>query len=99
MKTKEYKAIKNLLHNELGLSKEDIKEVVLEVIRDETKSQVQKVMKNNPQLFISKKIKDMVEGHVKRFLNQSTYSSQSRELMQTIGTEVAKQLRIEVKSQ
>lgn len=36
-KSKEYKAIKNYIHNELKLTKEDIREIMIPIIREEVK--------------------------------------------------------------
>ena len=88
-KSKGYKEIKNFLHNEIGLSKQEIKDVVLEVIRDETRSRVQKAMNNNPDLFINDRVEKEVEKSVKQILGGSRYDNNSRELMKAIGEKVA----------
>lgn len=36
-KSKEYKTIKNYIHNELKLTKEDIREIMIPIIREEVK--------------------------------------------------------------
>ncbi len=88
-KSKGYKEIKNFFHNEIGISKQEIKLLVKEVIRDETKSRVQQAMNNNPDLFINERVEEEVEKAVKKILGGSTYNNGSRELMKAIGEKVA----------
>jgi hypothetical protein len=87
-KSKGYKEIKNFLHNEIGISKQEIKDVVLEVIRDETRSRVQQAMNNNPYSFINEKVEKEVGNAVKKILGGTNYNNGSRELMKAIGEKV-----------
>jgi len=39
MSTKEYKAVKNFIHNECGISKDDIREVIRKEVREQFENQ------------------------------------------------------------
>lgn len=94
--SKEYKAIKNFFHNDLGLSKEEVKKIAIEAIKEEAKAVVQRSVAQkdiNTDIIIEEQLKK----EVNRLLNGSTYNSQSRDLMSIIGTQIAKQIEIKVK--
>jgi hypothetical protein len=58
-KTKEYLALKNLLHNELGMTKDSIKDIAVKVFQDEARAASRRIisnLENNPNV-----IKDVIQ--------------------------------------
>jgi len=94
--SKEYKAIKNFFHNDLGLSREEIRKIAVEAIKEEAQSVVHRFVQTK-EISVSTILEDQLKKEINRLLNGSTYNSQSRELMGMIGTQIAKQIEIKVK--
>ena len=94
--SKEYKAIKNFFHNDLGLSKEEIKKIAIEAIKEEAKAVVQRSV-GQKDISAEGIIEEQLKKEVNRLLNGSTYNPQSIELMSVIGTQIAKQIEIKVR--
>jgi hypothetical protein len=92
---KGYNEIKNFFHNELKLSKEEIKEIASKAIRDETHSQVQRYFQNNP---INKDmVQEVTAKEVVRLINGNTINSNSKVLMEHIAKGVCRQLNVTAK--
>lgn len=95
-KSKEYIAIKNLLHNELGLTKDQIREIVIEVMRDEARIAAKRILQLDETTF-KQSVDDQVKKQVTQMLSGGIYSSGSRDLMQAIGSAIVKQIKVEIK--
>lgn len=94
MLSKEYKAIKNFMHHEVGLHKADIKCLFERAIADEAKAYAKRYIEQNPpeevvQKYIMKEVTTLISG--------SGYSSTQNKFFENIGKEVAKQLKVELK--
>lgn len=96
-RTSDYIALKNFLHNELGLTKDQIKKIAIKAVEEEAKSIAQRALQQNSGSFVSI-VEEQTKREVIRLLSGNSYNSNSREVMQAIGTEIAKQIKIEVKS-
>ena len=94
MKNKEYLAVKNLWHNEFKLSKEEIKRIIVECIKDEAKAQVKQYLQQDPNL--DKTIKEQVFKQVSNAITGRTYDKTRDEFFKTIGIEIVKQLKIDL---
>ena len=92
MKNKEYIAVKNLIHNELKLTKEDLRQIIIQCVRDEAKSQVKQYMQQDPDL--DKTIKEQVFKEITNALTGRTYDRARDEFFKSIGIEVARQLKV-----
>ena len=57
-RTPEYIALKNFIHNELGYSKEEFKELLIECIKDEAKNFVNRQMQGTSNSFIQDAFKE-----------------------------------------
>lgn len=95
MNNKAYKAIKNFFHNELHLSKKDVKEIAERAIRDESKSQVKRYFQENP--IDDKFVTDMVSKKVIDLLDGRNYSGRKDFLIKTIGEQILGKLKISLK--
>lgn len=63
MKSREYKAIKNFVHNELGLSKIDCRNLFINAIKDEALSYVKRNFQNNEES-LYEKMKEAIKQEV-----------------------------------
>ena len=61
--TNVYKALKNLIHNDLGMSKEDITNLIAEVVRDEVHARI--VDATFLETYIRKQVHEMICGVIK----------------------------------
>ena len=95
-----YKEIKNYIHNYLGLTKEEVKKMVWDVVVDTINKEVNKCLNDK------ERIKTIVEGqvryeimkdHPRRSYIHSTMDEIYNKIDQTIHEEVVKRLRIELK--
>lgn len=90
-KSKEYKAIKNYIHNELKLTKEDIREIMIPIIREEVKRVFHKYYGNDVSL--DNWIRCMVSNEIKRQGGLNMLWTLSKE---AIKTEITDKYSIEV---
>ena len=95
MKSKEYKIIKNYIHNDLKLSKEELKSIIVEAVKDQAKSQVKTYMQQDPNLNTT--IKDQVFKEISNAITGRSYDRSRDEFFKNIGTEIVKQLNINLK--
>lgn len=96
-KSREYLAIKNFVHNELGLSKEDFISLLKKAVADEARAYVKRAMQSDPEKYVDNIVRQEVARETKNLISGRTFSNSSRELMQTIGKEIAKQITVTVK--
>lgn len=90
-KSKEYKAIKNYIHNELKLTKEDIREIMIPIIREEVKRVFHNTYGNDVSL--DNWIRCMVSNEIKRQGGLNMLWTLSKE---AIKTEITDKYSIEV---
>lgn len=91
-KSKEYKAIKNYIHNELKLTKEDIREIMIPIIREEVKRVFHNTYGNDVSL--DNWIRCMVSNEIKCQGGLNMLWTLSKE---AIKTEITDKYSIEVK--
>ena len=92
MKSKEYKAIKNFVHNELGLSKLDCENLFINAIKDEAKEFVKrKFQKEDMSLY--EVMKNNVKQEVIKKVAGSSWDSDRSKFYESLGKEVAKELK------
>lgn len=92
--TKEYKAIKNFVHNELKISKSEFYVLVVKAIQDEAKAYVQRYIQTNPPDRI---IIESTKNEVFKMISGGGYSSSGEKLLTSIGKHIASQLEIHLK--
>jgi PIN domain nuclease of toxin-antitoxin system len=92
--TREYKAIKNFVHNELKLSKEQFYTLLIKAIQDEAKAYAQRYIQQNPPDRI---IIESTKNEIFKLITDGRYSSTGEKFMANIGREVASQLDIHLK--
>lgn len=90
-RSKEYKAVKNYIHNELGLSKEDIREM----IKPEIKNEVMRCFKNTygRDTDIEGWIRHMVKDEITRY----RYNMVENAVKEIVRQEVSENLVIEIR--
>lgn len=98
-RSKEYIAIKNFIHNEIGLSKEDFRGILVDTIKDEARAFVRRNTNLTSNSDIQNAVGETITKEVRKLLNGSSYNSSSRLLMEKIGKEISKQLNITVKTE
>lgn len=96
-RSKEYLAIKNFIHNEMGLSKSEFKDIMIVAIKEEAKIFVNREVQKFPAALFETELKAGISKEVKNLLSGGTYSTNSRDLMKQIGTQVVSQLDINLK--
>ena len=94
--TKEYKAIKNFIHNELKLDKESIIKLYKKAIIDEAKAHVARVFQQNGDNLITL-TKEEIKKEVIRNISGHTYNSDRTRFYQSLGEEIAKNMNISFK--
>jgi hypothetical protein len=93
MKSREYKAIKNFVHNELGLTKLNCENLFKEAIKDEAKEFIKrKFQKEDINLY--EIMKDNVKQEVIKKVAGSSWDSDRSRFYESLGKEIAKQLKI-----
>lgn len=97
MKNKEYKALKNLIHNEFKLSKDDVIKILKEAAKDEAKSQVKRFVEQNPE-DVRIIIRDAMLGDVKSYLDGRVYNSDRKKLLESVGEKIVDKLKFELKN-
>lgn len=90
-KSKEYKAIRNYIHNELKLTKEDIREIMIPIIREEVNRVFHNTYGNDVSL--DNWIRCMVSDEIKR---QGDYNMLWTLCKEAIKTELTDKYSIEV---
>ena len=90
-KSKEYKAIKNYIHNELGLTKEDIREIILPTIKEEVKRVFRNTYGNDADL------ENWVRCTVSNEIKQYNFSLIRNLVKEAITNQVINNLTIEIK--
>lgn len=97
MKTKEYIAIKNFVHNELGLTKEDFNNILRLAIQDEAKAFVQRNFQDSDFKY-QDLVKTAVSSEIKRILDRNQYGTTANKLYEFIGKELTNQFVITLKN-
>ena len=98
-----YKDIKNYIHNYLGLTKEEIREMVLEVVKNTVEKEVNKCLndENRLQHMIEKEILNQIkygqDGYKRRSFLISVMDEVYNRIDGIIHEEVLKRLRITLK--
>lgn len=98
-----YKDIKNYIHNYLGLTKEEVREMVLEVVKDTVKKEVDKCLndENRLQHMIEKEILSQIkygqDGYKRRSFLISVMDEVYNRIDGIIHEEVLKRLQITLK--
>lgn len=98
-----YKDIKNYIHNYLGLTKEEVREMVLEVVKDTIKKEVDKCLndENRLQHMIEKEILSQIkygqDGYKRRSFLISVMDEVYNRIDGIIHEEVLKRLQITLK--
>jgi hypothetical protein len=93
MRSREYKAMKNFVHNELGLTKLNCENLFKEAIKDEAKEFVKrKFQKEDANLY--EMMKDNVKQEVIKKVAGSSWDSDRSKFYENLGKEIAKQLKI-----
>ena len=92
MRSREYKAIKNFVHNELGLTKLDCENLFKEAIKEESKSFVQRQFQKDEQKFVIIAT-ESVKKEVYSRISGRTYDSGRDSLFKGIGEQIAKELK------
>lgn len=90
-KSKEYKAIRNYIHNELKLTKKDIREIMIPIIREEVNRVFHNTYGNDVSL--DNWIRCMVSDEIKR---QGDYNMLWTLCKEAIKTELTDKYSIEV---
>lgn len=88
MKNEKYIMFKNFLHNELGITREDIQEWIQDAIREETKKVINKTFADFD-----------IEREARRAISDSIYSGYSnirKEIIESAAREVLSQLDIQI---
>ena len=100
MKSKEYKAIKNFIHNELGLTKEDfvslMKDAVKDAVKDEAKAFVQRKFQES-DLRYEEMAKLVITSEAKSILTGRQYGTNSDKMFAMVGKAIAEQFTIKLK--
>lgn len=65
---KNYKEVKNVIHNEMGISKEEILDVFREIAKDE----IQKIVKDN-STFIYKSVREIIQQEMIAAISEHKY--------------------------
>lgn len=94
MKSKEYLVIKNVIHNELKIKKEEIQDLIKAAIQEEAKIFLNRYVQSNP---INVLVNTAVTTEINKILNGSKYNSGTSDLLKIIGEQIMKQLNISVK--
>ncbi len=94
MKSKEYKLLKNFIHNELGLTKETFTGLLKEAIKDEAKAFVQRQFHTDEKQMIAS-MKEEIKKDVIKKCSGGGYNTDARSLYEAIGKEIAKGMKIQ----
>ena len=96
MVNKEYIALKNLIHNELGISKEDIKSLVEQAVKSEVESFIKRYFQQN-----EKNLNDLAERTVKSFLDKAkfeySYSTFQNNFIKEVSKVISKKIELKIK--
>lgn len=101
-KVESFKDIRNYIHNYLGLTKDEVRGIILEEIRDIVKEEISKLAKDEDFIhsYIEKEIlRQLKHGelkHERRSFLINTMDSIYNQIDKTIHEEVCKRLRIEL---
>jgi hypothetical protein len=94
--SKEYRAIKNFVHNELGLSKEDFTVLMREAVKAEAKAFVQRKFQES-DLKYEELAKIAIEKEAKSILTGRQHGTNADRMFSIIGKVVAEQFTIKLK--
>lgn len=89
MKNKEYKAIKNFIHNELRLTKLDCENLFKEAIKDEAKAYVKRNFQNNEKNMYELMIESVKQEVIKKVAGSSWDLDRSK-FYEGLGKEIAR---------
>ena len=95
-----YKELKNYIHNYLGLTKEEIKKMVWDIVVETVNEEVNKCLNDKERIksIIEGQIKfEIMRDHPRRSYIHSTMDEIYNKIDTTIHEEVVKRLRIELK--
>ncbi len=91
-----YKLLKNLIHNELKITKSDIKAWCQEAVKQETKSEVHRyIQKNNFEAIVNKAVKECVAEIVAG--NSFTGTNLKKVVAEKLANQVASSITIGIK--
>ncbi len=96
MKSKEYKAIKNFVHNELGLTKEDFVSLMRDAVRDEAKAFVQRKFQES-DLRYEEMAKLAITNEAKSILTGRQSGTNADKMFGMVGKAIAEQFVIKLK--
>lgn len=91
--TREYKAIKNYIHNEMGITKSDFQELVKEAIKEEAKSFVKRIFQQQEGK-LTDFAKDRIKDEVIKTISGSSWNSERNKFFEGLGKEIAKNLKV-----
>lgn len=97
MKTQEYKAVKNFVHNELGLTKENFIDLMKEAIKDEAKAFVQRKFQES-DLRYEEMAKLAITNEAKSILTGRQMGTNADKMFCMIGKAVADEFTIVLKN-
>lgn len=91
--TREYKAIKNYIHNEMGITKSDFQELVKEAIKQEAKSFVKRVFEQK-EGSLTDFARNSIKEEVIKNISGNSWNSEKTKFYEGLGREIAKNLKI-----
>jgi Holliday junction resolvase len=96
MKTKEYIAVKNFVHNELKLTKNDFLELMKQAVQEEAKAFVQRKFQDSETRY-EELAKLAITSEAKSILTGRQHGTQADKMFTFIGKEIANQFTIKLK--
>jgi len=97
MKSKEYIAVKNFIHNDLKLTKTELHSIIVEAVKDEAKAQVKLHMQQDPNL--NQTVREQLFKEITNAVSGRSFDSSRNEFFRKIGEELVKQLNVSIKTQ
>jgi hypothetical protein len=97
MKTKEYLAIKNFVHNELGLTKEDFTALMKEAVKAEARAFVQRKFQDS-DLRYEELARIAITNEAKSILTGKQFGTNADKMYSMIGKAIAEQFSIRLKT-
>ena len=95
---KGYKEIKNFFHNELNISKEEVRKLMKEAIRAETTAQTKRILQSETgSNHFENILKTVVKNTVEDILKSKGYNSSRDKITKMISEVVASQIEIKLK--
>jgi hypothetical protein len=97
MKTKEYLAVKNFVHNELGLTKADFISLMKEAVKEEAKAFVQRKFQDS-DLRYEELARIAITNEAKSIITGKQYGTNADRMYAMIGKSIAEQFSITLKN-